>query len=556
MALVGCTESETDNINNNQGGGNTEPSKTELTVNVTDLSFDAEADVKSIDISSSDAWTAEFVNDRASEWCSLSPTSGQAGNSSILVNVTENNSGEERSASIIIKAKSLQEVVLVTQMYHMIVIADKNYTIDHEGGEIGFKIGLNVDFDIEISDDWITQISTSDIETEMITFGVAANKSHERRVGTIKFYSKEHNITQTVKIIQLYDTSRPKNNEIYYTSSHGRSISPHKTGVFGSKIVSNTYENGRGVITFDGSVTTIGDDAFLNTNYLTSITIPDSVTEIGRWAFMHCGSLASVTLGNGVTSIGQSAFLDCESLTSVNIPDSVTEIGQYAFSGCSSLMSVIMGKSLTQIGDAAFQACISLASVAIGNSVTQIGDRAFWNCSSLTNVIIPDSVIEIGGEAFSGCSSLMSVIIGNSVTKIGDEAFSGCSSLMSVTMGNSVTKIGIGVFQHCSSLTNVIIPDSVIEIGAKAFSNCSSLTSVTIGKSVTDIVGGGTFDSCTNLESIYCKPITPPRLQYQILSDNVVGLKIYVPRGFVDVYKKADIWRIYSNYIVGYDFNE
>jgi hypothetical protein len=54
----------------------------------------------------------------------------------------------------------------------------------------------------------------------------------------------------------------PEDNEIWYTSTDGNIITPYKKDVFGANIVSNTYENGKGIITFDGEVTSIGDSAF------------------------------------------------------------------------------------------------------------------------------------------------------------------------------------------------------------------------------------------------------------------------------------------------------
>ena len=60
-------------------------------------------------------------------------------------------------------------------------------------------------------------------------------------------------------------------NEIWYTSSNGNVIKPYSgyfnsnataMQTFGANITSNTYENGVGVITFDGDVTTIGGSAF------------------------------------------------------------------------------------------------------------------------------------------------------------------------------------------------------------------------------------------------------------------------------------------------------
>ena len=59
-----------------------------------------------------------------------------------------------------------------------------------------------------------------------------------------------------------------------------------------------------------------------------------SVTSIGADAFMECNGLTSVTLPNSVTSIGDKAFFLCNILTSVTIPNSVTIIGNEAFCLC------------------------------------------------------------------------------------------------------------------------------------------------------------------------------------------------------------------------------
>ena len=187
-------------------------------------------------------------------------------------------------------------------------------------------------------------------------------------------------------------------NEILYTSSDGSIVTPYKSDAFGAKILSNTYEDGQGIIIFDAPVTSIGNWAFLGRDSLTSITIPDSVTSIGKEAFRNCKSLTSITIPNSVTSIGDFAFNECRSLTSITIPDRVTSIGEGAFGGCTSLTSVTIPDSVTSIGMQAFFHCISLTSVTIGNGDTSIGRSAFHDCTSLTSVYCKAITPPTGGS--------------------------------------------------------------------------------------------------------------------------------------------------------------
>ena len=115
-------------------------------------------------------------------------------------------------------------------------------------------------------------------------------------------------------------------NEIWYTSSDGNIVEPYSgksnsnataMQTFGANIVSNTYKNGVGVITFDGDVTTIGSYAFYNRDTPTSVTIPNSVTVIGKGAFQDCDALTSVTIPDGVTVIEEDVFYSCDALKTV-----------------------------------------------------------------------------------------------------------------------------------------------------------------------------------------------------------------------------------------------
>ncbi len=313
------------------------------------------------------------------------------------------------------------------------------------------------------------------------------------------------------------------------------------------------------VIPTDGSVTNIGDRAFLGCEGLTSITIPNSVTSIGEYAFEDCTRLTSIIIPDSVTSIGYAAFSGCSSLESITLPfaggsrKSASDMYQYpfgyifgmssytggvatrqayyhyrsnissiiyylpqslkfvtitdenildyAFYGCTELTSITIPNNVTSIGERAFYGCTGLTNITIPNNVTSIGVRAFDGCTGLTNITIPNSVTSIGGGAFSDCSGLTNITIPNSVTSIDGHAFADCSGLTSITISNGVTSISYGLFSGCTGLTRITIPNGITSIGPQVFKNCTKLTSITIPDGITQIYGE-TFSGCSGLTNI------------------------------------------------------
>ena len=160
---------------------------------------------------------------------------------------------------------------------------------------------------------------------------------------------------------------------------------------------------------------------------------------------------------NTVTTIGEDAFLQCDGLTSIEIPNSVTVIEDYAFCLCDNLTSIEIPNSVISLGRAVFMHCDGLTSVVLPNTITSLQYGVFFSCDGLTSIEIPNSVTSIEYEAFHSCSGLKNVIIPNSVTSIGHDAFSECSDLLSVTLGNSVATIDYYAFKSCNSLTSIIV---------------------------------------------------------------------------------------------------
>ena len=342
--------------------------------------------------------------------------------------------------------------------------------------------------------------------------------------------------------------------EIWYTSSDGGLVTPYEfdgriltdyeNSGFGAYVVSNTYEDGKGIIKFDGDISQIGDGAFYYCSNLKEITIPSSVTYIGKIAFYGCSQLTEMTIPEAVTGIGDRAFYGCSGIAEFTIPKSVNSIGVYPFYLCTGLTSIIVVEdngtydsrdncnaiietatntlvagcdesfipgTVTAIGDGAFQGCTKMTTMVIPNSVTSIGDGAFSECDCLESLVIPKSVTSIGNNCFLFCSNLTSLSVeeGNSRYDSRDN----CNAIIetatntlirglkNTVIPNTVENIGEFAFYQCSGMSGMDIPESVTCISSYAFYYCRDLTSICIPDSVKSI-GSAAFYGCTGVKEL------------------------------------------------------
>lgn len=354
----------------------------------------------------------------------------------------------------------------------------------------------------------------------------------------------------------IIDRTEPANNEIWYTSTDGNVVNPRSNTDFGANIISNTYYGGRGIITFDGDVTEIGEEAFYSSSKLVSIHIPEGVTAIKDSAFHHCRVLEDITLPQSLTEIGPSAFSVCYKLNGITIPNSVTTIDDNAFYHCESLTNINIPEGVSSINYYTFAWCTNLESVTIPDSVTHIGECAFIYCESLTNITIPDSVISIGDSPFGMCPNIkkfegkgacdngLSLIFDNSLY-----AFAAGSDIEVYTVPNNVKKIKWAAFAG-ANLKQITLPEGLTDIDLFAFAHNSSLTSIIVPSSVKTI-GTRAFYNCPNLENVYNYSYTPQVADIDVFLDCSDNLKIYVPHQSLDAYKSAEGWREYADKIFG-----
>jgi len=135
-------------------------------------------------------------------------------------------------------------------------------------------------------------------------------------------YAYQEALPKHSSIIQEM-TAMPK---MCYSTHNNQPVTPSNPQAFGAEIVSNVYDEKQEccVMTFNSSVTGIGENAFYGCSTLTGIEIPETVTSIGPEAF-YGTSLNSLNVPGNVTSIGSGAFKD-SALSEITLTDNIVEI--------------------------------------------------------------------------------------------------------------------------------------------------------------------------------------------------------------------------------------
>lgn len=309
-------------------------------------------------------------------------------------------------------------------------------------------------------------------------------------------------------------------------------------------IKSCTFWNLRAItsVVFHNGITSIGGYAFAGTSIAGNLTLPQQLIILGERSFYGCTNITRVTIQNGLSIIGKDAFRDCTSLTRIDIPASVITIGSGAFAKNGDSYDIYYSGTLQQWMNIDKQYHIDVGG-PFNNNILYIQDVV------ITDVVVPAGTTIIKQYALTNSVNITSITLPDSLLSIGLGAFRN-TRITSITIPNSVTSIGADAFRDCINLRSIVMPDSLTEIQSYAFAGCITLTSVTIPNSVTSI-GNYVFSQCSNLETVIVEAVTPPTLGNNVFYYNKSNRIIYVPDASVDVYKSANGWSSYKNYIKG-----
>lgn len=293
----------------------------------------------------------------------------------------------------------------------------------------------------------------------------------------------------------------------------------------------------------DGSITSIGDNAFKGNTSITSITIPAIITNVGDNAFANCSSLTSVTVESPTTILGTNVFANSNNVQTANMPLDILKMLSRSnlktvvlttgstieneFKNCNPLQNIVIPSSVENITSDAFEGCINLETITVeegnlqysspnnclvetstkrlllgsGNSIipadgsiTTIADNAFKGNIKIVSITIPDMIISIGSNAFCGCANLRTAIVESPSTQIEIDAFNGCNNIQIATLPFEQFK----TFSTYNLKKVVLLTGTSVE---DVFQECKSLTSISLPNTLLTIPEFA-FDGCSKLKSI------------------------------------------------------
>ena len=197
IMLIFAACSGGDDNGGSNSGGNTDPKSS---VNITTSSPTVPQTGASTTVSFvvSGSWTASSNQ----SWCHVSPTSGNQGTTTITVTCDDNDTYDERNATVTIKCGNASSSITVTQKQKdALLVTSNKIEIEAAGGEATIEVKANVDYDYTVEESaksWISIGGTRALTTKNIILNIAENEEQTPREGKITISSSDFKEEVTV----------------------------------------------------------------------------------------------------------------------------------------------------------------------------------------------------------------------------------------------------------------------------------------------------------------------------------------------------------------------
>lgn len=170
-----------------------------LLVTGEDMTVSGSGQTETIVINTNKAWSIKSVEN----WCSFSPSVGAAGENTVTITISPNDTYSSRKTLVIISADILADSIYITQSQNDAVIPEKGeYSINFDKQFIEIPVQSNIYYGVNTSVDWIERVYSKGLNSETLIFSVQMNTSSENRDGYIYITNSDNTVGDTVSVHQ------------------------------------------------------------------------------------------------------------------------------------------------------------------------------------------------------------------------------------------------------------------------------------------------------------------------------------------------------------------
>lgn len=529
---------------------------TSVSISPTAISFESNGGEESFTVSCNKTWMVSS----SSQWCKVSPISGNGGDNQITVEVGPNDDYDERVCEITVMSEDVKKILTITQKAKKSITIDKElFNVSSESQTIEISVTGNVEYNVTIDSDWISQSETKGLTTAKLVFLIAENTSYDHRSGRISITSTDGSFNYSAIVNQAtnygvviktteYNISKDAQQlEIEVQSNTNFNVVPEVDWIWhletkslsSSTVVldvgaNDTYEKRCGVVKFTAEQNEVAVTINQEPNYGLEVS-PSSVvitSEEQSFDVIVKGNIDyDVIIPNDAqnwVSVVQTKALSESNITFHAKPNQTGDIREALISlkhkngtlGCS--ISIVQtaedAQSMTD---------------EYGQTYLLYNNMIFYFLSMedltlvLTDIngicpeelVIPKyvsykkkilSVEIVRGDVFKNRSTLKKVTIPSSVKEV-DASFDGCTSFREMVIEDGDTEIRLSKYMFDNSSVNVLYLGrnvaldtyytSAYKYATSPFTGKNMLTSLTCSEHVT-YIHGGFFMPCSNLTSL------------------------------------------------------
>lgn len=172
------------------------------------INVSSEGERTTISFSTNKDWSISLAETQnGNNWCSVSPTSGKAGDVTLTVVVDSNTGYDDRNVLLKINADKLTKNIMINQKQKdALTLTSNRFEIDKDGGFINLQVKSNIDYKVIIAEksrDWIKLDNskiTRGLSAKSYSFLVTPSEEYDKREGEILITSDE--LTEIVKVYQ------------------------------------------------------------------------------------------------------------------------------------------------------------------------------------------------------------------------------------------------------------------------------------------------------------------------------------------------------------------